>query len=68
MLMGGRAQGLRSRVVLTSCTSALSVCSVAPGNFLIFHTCRQEGRGRRGESDQPPEAQGTDQTPRANQE
>jgi hypothetical protein len=39
MLMGGRAQGLRSFVVDTIVTSARRLCSVAPLKRLIFHTC-----------------------------
>lgn len=38
--MGGRAHGFFSFVVATSTTSARNVCSIPPGNLLIFHTCR----------------------------
>lgn len=39
MEMGGRTQGLRSVVVDTRMTSALSECSASPTNLDIFHTC-----------------------------
>lgn len=40
MLMGGRAQGLRSLVVDTRVTSARRLCSAWPLNRFTFHTCR----------------------------
>lgn len=42
-LMGGRDQGLRSRVVVTSVTSARRLCSDSPGNRFVFHTWAHTG-------------------------
>ena len=38
MAMGGRDQAFFSRVVAISSTLAISACSAAPVNRLIFHT------------------------------